>query len=139
MHGHDLSGDDATTNGRLGHGGLNWFYEMISIRHRSVPGPDVFRAHWQDNAGLDPRRGGVGLGQLAGAAALYIVYWLLKQVYRLQHAGNEDVRKAIGLPATVYVPIAGKRARAGKVTFRLQNRLVEYPAITDDDERLRHG
>ncbi len=42
-------------------------------------------------------------------------------------------------PAVVYVPIPGKRAGAGKVTFRLQNRLVEYQAVTEDDTRLTTG
>jgi hypothetical protein len=39
----------------------------------------------------------------------------------------------------VYVPIPGKRAGAGKVTFRLQNRLVEYLAVTDEESRLATG
>jgi hypothetical protein len=76
---------------------------------------------------------------LAGAAAMYAVYWLFKQVFRLQHAGNENIRNAIGQPATVYVPIPGQRNGKGKVTFRLQNRLVEYQAVTEDEAKLATG
>jgi hypothetical protein len=76
---------------------------------------------------------------LAGMAALYLVYWLFQQIFKLQHAGNENVRNAIGLPATVYVPVPAKRSGAGKVTFRLQNRLVEYQAITEDEAKLPTG
>jgi membrane protein implicated in regulation of membrane protease activity len=39
----------------------------------------------------------------------------------------------------VYVPIAGSRAQAGKIQLRLQNRLVEYEAVTSSPERLATG
>ena len=74
-----------------------------------------------------------------GLAAMYAVYWLFKQVYRLQHTGTENIRNAIGASAVVYVPIPGKRAGAGKVTFRLQNRLVEYQAVTEDGHATGNG
>jgi hypothetical protein len=79
------------------------------------------------------------LACVAGFTAMYCVYWLFKQVYRFQNTGTENIRNAIGAEATVYVPIPGKRAGAGKVTFRLQNRLVEYVAVTEDEERLATG
>jgi hypothetical protein len=83
--------------------------------------------------------GSLVLATLAGLAAMYIVYWLFKQVYKLQHTGTENIRNALGSAAVVYVPIPGKRAGAGKVTFRLQNRLVEYQAVTEDENRLATG
>jgi hypothetical protein len=140
MHGHDFSGHDATgAAAHADHGGLNWFYEMISIRTLSA-GLTFFGLTGKTMLAFNhPPWAAFGWAILAGLAALYIVYWLFKQVYRLQHAGNEDVRKAVGLPATVYVPISGKRGGTGKVTFRLQNRLVEYQAVTDDEERLGTG
>jgi hypothetical protein len=76
---------------------------------------------------------------LAGLAAMYGVYWLFKQVYKLQHTGTENIRNAVGSPAIIYVPIPSNRSGAGKVTFRLQNRLVEYQAVTEDGERLATG
>jgi hypothetical protein len=76
---------------------------------------------------------------IVGLAAMYAVYWLFLQVYKLQHTGTENIRNAVGADAVVYVPIPGKRAGAGKVTFRLQNRLVEYQAVTDEDARLATG
>ncbi|HMO83491.1 MAG TPA: hypothetical protein PKC18_01085 [Lacipirellulaceae bacterium] len=67
------------------------------------------------------------------------MYWLFRQVYKLQQAGNENVRLAIGLPATVYVPITGDRNGTGKVMFRLQDRTVEYQAVTGEPVRLATG
>jgi hypothetical protein len=75
----------------------------------------------------------------AALAAMYGVYWLFKQVYKVQHAGNENIRLSVGLPAKVYVPIPAGRAGVGKVMFRLQDRTVEYQALSDEEDRLRTG
>ena len=123
----------------VGHGGTHWFYEMISLRTLSaafaffgIAGKTALANGWTQPQAF-------GVAGIAGFAAMYLVYWLFQQVFRLQHAGNENIRNAIGLPATVYVPIPGKRGGAGKVTFLLQNRSVEYQAVTEDDERLTTG
>jgi hypothetical protein len=79
------------------------------------------------------------IATLAGVAATFAVYWLFKQVYKLQHTGTENIRNALGLSATVYVPVPAKRGGAGKVTFRLQNRVAEYLAVTDEEDRLKTG
>lgn len=146
----DASGaHDTHVGGHSGHGdathhdvsshGANWFYEVISIRTLAAAGTffglvgKTLLAY-----GHSPLASFV-YAALAGAAALYGVYWLFKQVYRLQNAGNENVRRAVGLPATVYVPIPGGRAGAGKVMFRLQDRTVEYLAVTNESDRLATG
>lgn len=132
------AGADVGGDGGLSHGGT-WFYEVLSLRTLSA-GATFFGIAGRAALvyGYSPL-GSFVLASVAGAAALYAVYWMFKQIYKMQHAGNENIRNAIGAPATVYVPIPAKRGGAGKVTFRLQNRLVEYQAITDDDERLATG
>jgi len=147
--GADAAGVDAATDQHAtwteaadvdgGHPEAHWFYEVISLRTLSagltffgLTGKMMRVYGYSTFASL-------AWSVLAGGAAMYAVYWLFKQMFRLQHAGNENVRNAIGLPATVYVPIPGKRAGAGKVTFRLQNRLVEYKAVTEDEQRLATG
>jgi hypothetical protein len=119
--------------------GSHWFYEIISIRSLSAAltffglvGKGLL------TNGHTPLASFV-YASLAGFAALYGVYMLFKQIYRLQNAGNEDVRSAIGLSATVYVPIPAAQSGAGKVTFRLQDRTVEYQAVTDEPSRLATG
>ena len=144
FHDGDFSGShdsslhhDAGTDGS--HSVTNWFYEVISIRTLSAAATFFGLAGKTALAyDYDPSQS-LFIASLAGAAGLYLVYWLYKQAYKLETSGNENVRNAIGAPATVYVPIAGKRAGSGKVTFRMQNRLVEYLAITDDEDRLRTG
>ncbi len=133
-HGHSHAGSDASAQ-HVGH----WFYEMLSLR--TISAAVTFFGLTGKAAlaqGVHPVPT-LLLALVAGYAALAGVFWLFKQVFRLQHAGNENVRLAVGLPATVYVPIPANRAGAGKVTFRLQNRIVEYQAVTDEGDRLATG
>jgi hypothetical protein len=132
------------TDASLDHGDLaahqfHWFYEMLSLRTISAAltffglvGKTLLAYGHSPAATLV-------YALLAGGAAMYVVYWLFKQVYKLQNAGNENVRHAIGLPATVYVPIPAGRAGTGKVMFRLQDRTVEYQAVTNEPSRLATG
>jgi hypothetical protein len=57
----------------------------------------------------------------------------------VENSGNENIRHAVGLPAKVYVPVPASRGGKGKVMFRLQDRTVEYQALSDEGERLRTG
>jgi hypothetical protein len=137
----NLEGGDHTWKeaADMGHVGTHWFYEVLSLRTLSAAltffglTGKMMRAY--DYSAISS----LMWATLAGVAALYLVYWLFQQIFRLQHAGNENVRNAIGLPATVYVPIPAQRKGAGKVTFRLQNRLVEYQAVTEDATKLPTG
>lgn len=138
-HGHGPMGTDHATGAATAHPVGNWFYEMLSLR--TVSAAVTFFGLTGKAAlarGMHPMPALI-ISVIAGYAALVGVYWLFKQVFRLQNAGNENVRLAIGLPATVYVPIPGGRAGVGKVMFRLQNRVVEYQAVTDHAERLATG
>ncbi len=141
--GGDVAGDHPTWNeaadADLGHPGAPWFYEALSLRTLSAAVTFFGLAGKTAMAYDYSPLGSLVLASVAGLAAMYIVYWLFKQVYKLQHAGTENIRNAIGASAVVYVPIPGKRVGAGKVTFRLQNRLVEYQAVTEDENRLATG
>jgi hypothetical protein len=39
----------------------------------------------------------------------------------------------------VYVPIAGGRSQAGKIQLKLNNRLMEFEAVTNSPQRLATG
>lgn len=123
----------------LGHPGAHWFYEVISLRTLSAAVTFFGLAGITARAYSQPATISFVIAAVAGVAATFAVYWLFKQVYKLQHTGTENIRNALGLSATVYVPVPAKRGGAGKVTFRLQNRVSEYLAVTDDEERLKTG
>lgn len=69
-----------------------------------------------------------------GALALFLVAWLMRTLYGLKSDGTVHIQNCLGMPATVYLGIPGKKAGKGKVTVSVQNRTMEYAAITDDDE-----
>ncbi len=57
----------------------------------------------------------------------------------LSSSGNERIRNAVGREARVYIRIPAARKGAGKVQLSMQNRIVEYQAVTEDDEPLKTG
>lgn len=69
-----------------------------------------------------------------GAAALFLVAWLMRALYGLKSDGTVRIQNCVGMPATVYLGIPGKKGGKGKVTVSIQNRTMEYAAITDEDE-----
>jgi len=132
-HGTDGSGHDAT-----GHGS-SWLFAAISLRTL------VAAVTFFGLAGMAARSAEqdvliqLVLAALAGIGAMYGVHWLITAIGRLGNDGTLRVKGALGQEGTVYVPIAGSRAQAGKIQLRLQNRLVEYEAITSSPERLATG
>jgi serine/threonine protein kinase len=74
--------------------------------------------------------GSLSLALGAGAAALFGVGFLMRSLYRLKAEGTVQIRRAVGQPATVYLPIPGRKTGAGKVHMNLQNRTMEYQAVT---------
>src|SRR5437879_883483 len=70
---------------------------------------------------------------VAGGAALFAVAWLMRSLSRLQAEGNVHIERSVGKTGTVYLPVPGKRAGAGKVHLNVQNRTVEYQAVTSEE------
>jgi membrane protein implicated in regulation of membrane protease activity len=75
----------------------------------------------------------------AGLSAMYGVHWIMRTISRLGEDQTVKIQRAIGEEATVYIPIAADLAQAGKVQVKLQNRLLEYAAVTAANERLATG
>lgn len=68
-----------------------------------------------------------------GVAAMYLVYWVMQSLASLQAEGTVRIGRSVGEPATVYLRIPGARSGAGKIQINLQNRTMEYEAITEGD------
>ncbi len=79
------------------------------------------------------------IAMIVGLAAMYSMYLLMRAISRLSSSGTERIRNALGRPATVYVPIPAAEEGVGKVQLSMQNRIVEYQAVTDDDQPLATG
>lgn len=69
----------------------------------------------------------------AGAVAMYTVYWMMRCLYTLKSEGTARIERALGLPATVYLTVPPQKSGNGKIQINLQNRTMEYLAITAGD------
>lgn len=78
----------------------------------------------------------VAVSVVAGLAAYFVVWGLIRLVLRLQEDGTVDYTTAIGKEATVYVSIPANRSGRGKVTLILQGRFTEADAVTDEEEKI---
>jgi hypothetical protein len=79
--------------------------------------------------------GALAIGLVAGLAVAALTRLLL----RFESDGTVQLARAVGLPATVYVPIPRSGGGSGKVQLALQGRVVECTAITADDAPLATG
>jgi len=70
----------------------------------------------------------------AGAGAFFLVAYLLRGLGRLHAEGTVRIERAVGQTATVYLRVPANRAGAGKIHLCLQNRTVEYQALTSGGE-----
>ncbi len=75
---------------------------------------------------------GVAVG--AGVLALYLVALAMKSMKQLKADGTVRVERAVGCTGTVYLRVPAAHGGAGKVHLSLQNRTVEYQAMTAGDE-----
>ena len=74
---------------------------------------------------------------LGGLISLLVTALILKWSLKLQDSGNIDIRNALGKTAQVYIPIPGGGTSFGKVTLVLQDRYLEFSAITQHSETLK--
>jgi hypothetical protein len=63
----------------------------------------------------------------------------MRLIAGLSSSGNERIANALGRQATVYVRVPPAGQGAGKVQLSMQNRIVEFQAVTDDPESLKSG
>ena len=75
----------------------------------------------------------VAIACIAGFSAMYAVYWVMRSLYGLQAEGTARIRGAVGLTGKVYLRIPGHNAGTGKIHVNLQNRTMEYTAITSGE------
>jgi hypothetical protein len=143
---HDHAGDAASHHGSADgddvqshHASSNWLFGVISFR-TLVAATAFFGVAGKASlsAGMNAPKS-LGLGLMAGAAAMYGMFWLMQSVSKLTSSGNERIGNAVGRRGTVYVPIPADGKGAGKVQLSMQNRIVELLAMTDEAERLRTG
>lgn len=115
------------------HGG-NWLFGALSIRTAAAAltffglgglTADFYGAN-------EPAAFGVALG--AGAAAFYIVAFIMQSLGKLKADGTVRIDRAIDRTGSVYLRIPASRTGMGKIHLSVQNRTVEYQAVTAGPE-----
>lgn len=135
---HHTSWSDAA-DGDVAHPDSTWIFGVVSFR--TITAALTFFGL----IGLASRSAGhapglsIVLASIAGIAAMFGVYYMMRALMRLNASGTERITNAIGAHAKVYIPIPAARAGAGKVQLTMQNRIVEYAAVTEDDQPIRTG
>jgi len=135
--GHHI-GAATATDGQL-HPDSSWLFGVLSFRTL------VTAAAFFGLAGMAALRSGFSptaatvLAAIAGLAAMYGMYWLMRSISGLASSGNQRIGNALGRRATVYIPIPGEKKGAGKVQLSMQNRIVEFQAVTEEPDRLKTG
>ncbi|MFK7820058.1 MAG: hypothetical protein AB8G99_15160 [Planctomycetaceae bacterium] len=114
-----------------------WFVGMLSTR-AILAGLAVFGL-----TGLSLRNQLVPfqtmLAALAAAfATMFAVGFVIRSMHKLVADGTVRIEDALGQPGTVYLSLAGNRESVGKVTVRVGERTMEYPAVTSG-EKLATG
>ena len=144
LSGPDGSGDHHTTisdasDSEYQHTDSSWLFGLLSFR-ALVAAMAFFGISGKAALSADKTPlMSLAIATAAGVAAMFGMVWLMRGISRLSSSGNKQIGNALGKPATVYVAIPARGGRAGKVQLTMQNRIVEYPAVTEEEEPLRSG
>ena len=123
----------ASQAAQAGPSAADWLFSLLSFR--TVVAAIAFFGL----TGLAMHKGGadmtttLAVAVAAGFAALYIVHALMRGLESLDSDGTLRIERAVGLPATVLLSIPGHNSGTGKIQMKLQNRLAEFEAVTDDN------
>jgi membrane protein implicated in regulation of membrane protease activity len=127
-------------HGTAGHSHISdWFFGVLSFRTIVA-----FLAFF-GLSGMAAQSSGASLGVqfvvalAAGMAAMYAMHAIMLGMRKLTHDGTLRIHRAIGATGTVYLPIPANRANTGKVLITLQQREVEFQALTPVGARLPAG
>ncbi len=75
----------------------------------------------------------------AGAAAMFVVAWMMRILHNLDSEGTVRIERAVGTTGAVYLTVPARDHGVGKVTVTVQNRTMEYKAVTQGSHALPMG
>jgi len=139
--GHDASSADQELGQHgVGHGNLStWIFGVLSFKTVTEALAFFGLAGCAANAAQMGSAAQLTIALAAGAFAMYGVHWIMRSIYRLSEDHTIRIERAVGRQGTVYLTIPADRKGAGKVQLKVQNRLMDYVAVTDHDQPLLTG
>jgi hypothetical protein len=122
-----------------GHWAMTWVTGMLNFQG-VVCGLTVFGlVGLAANAAKRPGSVAVEFGVIAALVMMALINGMFSMMTGLEKDGTVDLQQAIGKMATVYLSIPEKNHGQGKVTLSLQQRFMEFPAVTFQDDLLATG
>jgi hypothetical protein len=119
--------------------GSSWIFGAISLR--TVVAATLFFGLF----GLAAKQASAGnavslvVAVIGGALAFFGMHWVMKTLYKLGQDSTVRVERAVGCRGSVYVPIPPNKSGAGKIQLKLQNRIMEFAAMTTAEDKLPTG
>jgi membrane protein implicated in regulation of membrane protease activity len=119
--------------------GSSWLFGAISLR--TLVAATLFFGL----CGIAAQQAGTGdalaflIALAGGSAALFGVHFIMKTLYRLGQDSTVRIERAVGRRAAVYVPIPPHKSGIGKIQIKLQDRLMEYAAMTTAADKIPTG
>lgn len=117
-----------------GHHDSTWLFGVISFRTLVAAITFFGIAGMIAQTADAPMHISLGAALLAGIGAMYGVFFLMQWLYSLRTEGTVRIGGAVGKTATVYVPVPAQNSGTGKIQINLQNRTMEYMALTPGDK-----
>jgi len=79
------------------------------------------------------------IGIIAGIITMGLFAYAMKKMLDLQEDGTVDINNSIGKVGTVYLRIPPNNSGKGKVNVLIQERFVEFDAITEEMSEISTG
>lgn len=76
---------------------------------------------------------------VSGFVAMLFVAWMMRMFVALRHDGTAHIERAVGHPAEVYLRIPPSECGEGKVTVSINQRTMEFSAVTRDPTPIPTG
>ncbi len=133
---HGDHGGDASIEHDAGgaHHGTDWLFGVLSFRTIVAALAFFGLAGLAADAAETPRSTTLLIAVAAGAAAMVAVYWMMRGLRELRSEGNVRIGRALGCCGSVYLRVPANNSGSGKIQLNLQNRTMEYLAVTNGPE-----
>jgi hypothetical protein len=122
---------DVDTDIDVGHGGVGdtWLVGMLSTRAilAAIAVFGLTGSTLKDH--FTPLQATLS-AMIAAGATMYAVGFLIRSMHKLTADGTVHIEDTVGQAGTVYLSVGAKKETPGKVTVRVGERTMEYPAVT---------
>jgi hypothetical protein len=132
--GHAEAAHDSHADDHADHHDANWLFRVLSLRAIVAAMAFFGLAGLAGDAAQIPLPITLLIAVAAGFAAMYGVYWMMRAMQSLQAEGTARIERAVGKIGTVYLRIPANESESGKIQLNLQNRTMEYLAMTSGPE-----